>query len=92
MMYRMRLIGLSIAMFGLTAGWAGWAKADLVTGTNSGTFVNPNPSGSPIVTTGVGTSHFTWGQGDPPASEILTYSAANPISTQTGRRHSNHSR
>ena len=34
-----------------------------VSGTTSGTWINPNPSAAPIVTTGVGTSAFTWGDG-----------------------------
>ena len=37
------------------------AHATPVLGTSTGTWVDPNPSGAPIVTTGVGTSNFTWG-------------------------------
>jgi len=43
-----------------------------VEGTASATFVNPTPSGSPVVVTGVGTSFFTYGDntgtGTPPNS------------------------
>lgn len=37
------------------------ALAQPVDGTTSGTWVNPTPSAPPIVTTGVGTPVFTWG-------------------------------
>ena len=53
-----------------------------VSGTTSGIFVNPNPSGGSIVTTGVGTSNFTWGDGSPPPPNSLSFAAA-PFSTTT---------
>lgn len=39
------------------------AIADPVSGSTSGSWVNPNPTGGNIVTTGVGTSTFGWGDG-----------------------------
>ena len=42
------------------------AFAQPVAGSTSGVWVSPNPSAAPIVTTGVGTSAFTWGEGAPP--------------------------
>jgi predicted CDP-diglyceride synthetase/phosphatidate cytidylyltransferase len=38
---------------------SGFANAAVIEGTSSGTFVNP-VGGSGMVTTGVGTSNFTW--------------------------------
>lgn len=57
-------------------------RAAVVTGTDSGVFVNPS-WGS--VTTGVGTSHFTYGDpnGFGTGPNSLTYAAANPISSTT---------
>ena len=51
------------------------AAADPVSGTTSGVWVDPTPSAAPIVTTGVGTADFTWGNplGTPP--NRLTFSA-----------------
>jgi hypothetical protein len=47
--------------------------ADPVSGTTGGVWVNPNPGVAPIVTTGVGTSTFTWGQstGATPANSVV---------------------
>jgi PEP-CTERM motif len=39
--------------------------ADPVSGTTSGVWVNPDPSAAPIVTSGVNTPTFTWGDGSP---------------------------
>lgn len=39
------------------------AHADPVSGSTGGTWVNPIPSGGTLVTTGVGTSTFGWGDG-----------------------------
>lgn len=47
-------LGLSLVM-----AQAAWAQP--VSGSTSGVWVDPNPSAPPIVTTGVGTSVFTWG-------------------------------
>lgn len=56
----MRLVSIALAaVFGATALPV---FADPVSGTISGAWVNPNPSGAPIVTSGVGTSTFTWGE------------------------------
>ena len=58
----MRLVSLAIAAaLGATA-LPGFA--DPVSGTVNGVWTHPNPSGSPIVTSGVGTSTFTWGSPD----------------------------
>lgn len=46
---------------------AGTVQAGLFEGSSTGTFENPaGPAG--MVTTGVGTSNFTWGSGFPPSS------------------------
>ena len=47
--------------------------ADVVSGTPGGTWVDPTPSGSPVVTSGVGSSTFKWGQttGVTPANSIV---------------------
>ena len=39
------------------------AHADAVSGSTGGRWVNPSPTGGSIVTTGVGTSTFGWGDG-----------------------------
>ena len=53
------------------------AAADPVSGSTQGAWVDPNPSASPIVVTGVGTSQFTWGRAaGTPTPNILTFTAA----------------
>ena len=44
-----------------------------VSGSTSAAWVNPNPGVAPVVTTGVGTSTFTWGQstGTTPANSVV---------------------
>lgn len=67
----MRLVSLAIAAaLGATA-LPGFA--DPVSGTVNGVWVNPNPSGSPIVTSGVGTSTFTWGTPDGTAANNVNF-------------------
>lgn len=57
---------LGILAVGLLAGPM-VANAIPIAGTSTGTFVNPvGPAG--MVTSGVGTSTFTWGSGSPPSS------------------------
>ena len=41
----------------------GWTEASATVGTDTGTFIDPEPAGATV--TGVGTSDFTWGDGDP---------------------------
>jgi hypothetical protein len=73
----------SAALFSVLA-LSGIARGDVsIQGSTSGTFINPNPSGSPIVTTGVGTSSFTWGQGDPNPPNSMNF-AGGPFNTTTG--------
>jgi len=55
----MRLV--SIALAAALGATALPSFADPVSGTMSGNWVNPNPSGGAIVTSGVGTPVFTWG-------------------------------
>jgi hypothetical protein len=63
-----RIIG-ALAL-GLLAAHAAFAQP--VSGSTSGVWVSPTPAAPPIVTTGVGTSTFTWGDatgfGSPPNS------------------------
>jgi hypothetical protein len=76
--------GLTVAVLGLMVGAAGQVEASQVIGSDSGVFVNPNPNGSPIVTGGVGTSTFTWGQaGFGTGPNELKYTASNPINGLT---------
>lgn len=63
--------------------------AETVTGTTDGKFTNPTPSHSPIVTTGVGTSHFTWGKpaniagtDEESAPNSLDWAPASAVSTE----------
>ena len=54
--------------------------ADNVSGTMNGVWVNPDPSALPVVTTGVGTSTFTWGSSTgatPPNSVVFDNSPGN---------------
>ena len=53
------------------------AIADTVTGSASGIFQNPVPSGGSIVTTGVGTNVFTYGDGSPPPPNSLTFTGSS---------------
>lgn len=57
------------------------AHAQSVIGSSSGIFVNPNPTGGSIVTTGVGSNSFTWGQGfnSNPSRLTFTGGAINSI-------------
>lgn len=66
----MRKIGTKAAALALTLSVASMvAIAGPVVATADAVWVNPLPSGtSPYVTTGVGTSAFTWGNGAPPNS------------------------
>jgi hypothetical protein len=57
-MKRWKCVGTSVTVMLLIGTLA---VAGPITGTTSGIFVNPSPSGSPIVYTGVSSSHFTWG-------------------------------
>lgn len=61
------------------------ALADPVSGTTTGVWVNPSPSAAPIVTTGVGTPTFTWGDStgfnSPPNSLAFTAVAGGFAST-----------
>jgi hypothetical protein len=61
------------------------ALADPVSGTTSGAWVNPSPSASPIVTTGVGTPVFTWGDatGFGTGPNSLTFTAAPGFASTT---------
>jgi PEP-CTERM motif len=59
----MRLIRfLTVAAFLFVV--AAPSYADSIVGASSGIFVNPIPSGGPIVTSGVGTNAFLWGDPD----------------------------
>ncbi len=65
-------IDRAIAALGVSLVMAPAVWAQPVSGSTSGFWVNPIPSAAPIVTTGVGTSVFTWGDntgfGTPPNS------------------------
>lgn len=75
----MRLASLAIAAaLGATA-LPGFA--DPVSGTVSGAWVNPTPSGSPIVATGVGTSTFTWGEPDGGKANSVGFKSSSFSST-----------
>ena len=60
---------------------SGIARGDIIDGTSSGIFVNPVPSGGSIVVTGVNTSTFTWGQGDPAPPNSLSFVGSSFSST-----------
>lgn len=55
----MRLVPLALAAVLCAAALPSFA--DPVSGTTSGAWVNPDPAGPPVVTTGVNTPVFTWG-------------------------------
>ena len=59
---RTALRAASLAVLGLLLSAAQSQASVPIAGTTSGTFVNPQPTGSPIVTTGVNSADFTWGQ------------------------------
>ena len=65
-------IDRALVVAGLALAVAQGALAQPVSGTTTGVWVAPTPSAPPIVTTGVGTSTFTWGDatgfGTPPNS------------------------
>jgi PEP-CTERM motif len=61
---------------------SGIARGDIIVGTSSGIFVNPDPTGGSIVVTGVGTSTFTWGAGDPPPPNSMSF-VGSSFSTTT---------
>lgn len=86
-MNRMRqfvqFVCIGAALFSLLP-LSGVARADLpIAGSASGIFVDPVPSGPPIVVSGVGTSTFTWGEtGFGTGPNSLSF-AADPFSTTT---------
>ncbi|APW59675.1 choice-of-anchor K domain-containing protein [Paludisphaera borealis] len=75
-----RSIGFAAALACLTSPAVGLAA--VVTGTDTGVFVNPVPS-SGVTVTGVGTSHVTYGVGSDSLPNSLTYAAVGSISSTT---------
>ena len=59
--------------------------ADNVSGTMAGVWVNPNPGALPVVTTGVGTSTFTWGTstGATPPNSVIFDNSPGSFATVT---------
>lgn len=75
-------VRVAAVLGGLVAPSIGLAES--VLGTTSGIYTDPNPSAPPVVTTGVGTSHFTWGRGTSgSAPNSLWYTPVASIATST---------